>query len=656
MSILILDKLSKSFAGKPVLKEVQLRLDRGDKLALIGNNGSGKSTLLKLIAGKEIPDDQEARIHISSGTIISYLEQEFSQTTDTRGIPQHPEWERLREEFFLVEEKMRENPEDTALLQKYAQLSAQWEASGAKDYPYRLLQAAAGLGLDAKKLSQNRSTLSGGERMRLELASILISDSDLLLLDEPTNHLDIDAMEWLENQLKESKAAMIIVSHDRHFLDAVCNLTCEINYGECTVHRGNYSRFKEIQADNLLRLSNEQKKLEKSIEREKEIVQTLLSHRKISSYHSRQKKLGKLNDALKAVKSRGKIAEQRFSLRQLQASEPGRANRLLISAKDLSIHFPDSETGLFEPFSIEVRAGQKILFCGPNGCGKSSLLGALSGENPYMLGEIKLVENLRYAKLEQNHRFDHPHLSVIESLMLRDEHLSYGRAREILASYGFFGTDLEKELAVLSGGEKSRLALAMILQAKPDLLFLDEPTNHLDIASSEILEEALKKYSGTVLAVSHDRYFIENIADKVFGFIGSEIREFPHYAAYRNAVQAFLQEKEQAPLAVDKAEASTLDRALFSAEDISLFPGLKAVPPLTKSKQVQRQIRAKISQALRNMERELLSLDEKISDLEARFATESSAELYEEYGKAQIRQEGLLNLYIKAEEILEKQL
>lgn len=660
MSILTIENLSKSYFSQQVLDNVSLSLDRGDRLGLIGHNGSGKTTLLRLISGLETPDNEEARIHIADGIIPAYLKQEFTSRTSDNNALEHPEFQTMLTKLRLLEEAMQKDPHNEQTLHEYARINAWFDSSGAWDYPHRLAQTAASLGLNPEKIKRDISTLSGGERMRLELATILVQNPDLILLDEPTNHLDVEATEWLEKELANSKSALIVVSHDRHFLDEVCNIICEINNGHLTIYRGNYSKFKDLQARERLRLSREEEKLEKEIKHEAEVVQTLYSHRKISSYHSRRKKLAKLNDSLKDLRDKTQRNSPQFKLRYLEEAEARPGRRLLISARDLSVQFPDASTKLFNPLDIDIYSGNKILFVGPNGCGKSNLLRALSAQNPYLQGDIRLDPSLRYANLDQTERFSDANLTVIETLMSYDDSLTYGRAREVLASYGFFDLELEKKVFNLSGGEKSRLALACILLQKPDLLFLDEPTNHLDINSSEILENALQTYQGTVIAVSHDRYFIEKIANQVFGFLGKEIKEFPHYQAYRNAVQATkLIEKAEDNTAAQIASPNEnhqeiSEMSFFDEVDHKIFPQLKNLPTPSKNRQVERQLRAQISEIMRNIEEEISELEIELADLEASFGQDDSAKLYEDYGKKQIRVEKLLDLYVKADEILEQ--
>lgn len=657
MSILTVENLSKSYFSKNVLKNVSFTLDRGDKLGLIGHNGSGKTTLLRLISGKEEADNEEARVHLAAGVIPAYLEQEFRADEGQLTALDHPGFQRLNDKRQALEQAMAEHPDDEQLLDEYAHLQAKYEASGAWDYPYRLAQAAASLGLDPGKIGQKKASLSGGERMRLALASILIQEPDLILLDEPTNHLDLEASEWLEEKLASLRSSLIVVSHDRHFLDQVCNLTAELNAGNMTLYRGNYSTFKELQEREQLRREREQSKLEKTIEHEEEVVQTLYSHRKIASYHSRQKKLAKLNDSLRELKEQNHRVSPNFKLRYLEEASGMESRKLLSSARELTIQFPDAKTELFRPLDLDIYSADKIVFCGPNGCGKTNLLMALSARNPYLQGEISLSPNLRYACLDQTQRFPDPNLTVLESLLSYEETLTPNQGREYLAGYSFYGLDLEKPVASLSGGEKSRLALAQILLQKPDLIFLDEPTNHLDISSCEILESALERYQGTVVAVSHDRYFIERIGEKIYGFVGREVKAFPHYDAYRRAVKQMLMEASQAEGKADLSPSATQDKnagGLFTKEELALLPQLAKLPARSNQRRTERQLRAQLAEAVRDIEAEIAALEGSTTELSTQFGEAEGQEIYEEYAKQQQRLEGLYELYVKCGDLLDQ--
>lgn len=660
MSILTVEHIKKSYFGKEILQDIDFRLDRGDHLALIGQNGCGKSTLLRIISGLEEADHDGGSVTLAQGTILAYLEQELGADCDTRYALADPELNRLELRFRELEAAMEIHPDDAELLKEYAEVSARFESLGAWDFHHKLSAAMAGLGLSEDVLNRPLTTLSGGERMRAALARILVREPDLLLLDEPTNHLDADACEWLEEFLMKYKGSVIAVSHDRRFLDRIATQTAEIRSGKLCLRRGNYTKFKQIEAEELFRLQKEEKKLTLAVEHESKAAQTMLSHRKMASYHSREKRVQKLSDTLNAVREKTHKGRSGFSLKLIVNDNDADPCRVLINAKGLSVKFEDSDTPLFQPADLVLSGRQKKLICGPNGCGKSNLIRALSGQNPFLIGDLYLSQGLRAAFLDQWARFEDEEMTVVEELMTRDDSLTQGKARELLASFAFYDTDIHKKISVLSGGEKSRLAMCCILRENPEILFLDEPTNHLDIQSREILEKALTDYPGTVLAVSHDRYFIDRLADEIWGFVGDTIRFFPNYEAYRRAVRSYLQaQAEGAASAVRQehlpAEAGSdvpevqacPSKQLWTAEEKRLLPELSKISALPKNRSAERRFKALLAEAVKNIENVITNTEAECTALEQRFGVEDSRELYEEYAALHQRCEQLYELYEK---------
>lgn len=681
MSILTVENIHKSYFGKEILRGVSFSLDRGDRLALIGDNGSGKSTLLRIIAGKEKADPESGRVCLASTARPAMLEQELERGQSGSLALDDPEMQKLEQAFRRVEAAMAADPQNSRLLQEYTTLSAKFEALGAWDFEHNLAAALAGLGLEADVLGRPVSALSGGEQMRVKLARILVKEPDLLLLDEPTNHMDVAACEWLEAYLARYKGSLIVVSHDRRFLDRVATQIAELDEGKLSLFSGNYTDYLRIREENLFRLKKEEKKLRDQLDHESEVAQTMLSHRKMTSYHSREKKVRKLSEALTAIKSQTRQKRAPFSLKLIVNEDHGDPRRTLIEATNLSVQFPDSDVPLFKPLDLRIRGQEKKLIVGPNGCGKSNLIRALAAQNPWLTGDVRLSANLQMAFLDQWVRFADESLSVIEELRSRQD-LTVGQAREVLASFGFFDSDLEKKIQVLSGGEKSRLALSCILQENPELLFLDEPSNHLDIKSREILEKALENYKGSILAVSHDRYFIDRIAEEVWGYLDGGFRPFPTYDAYRRAVQAeaaataenkaanpFPEQKatvsakgEKTPLSENKnsPSAQTAEKGSepefkqsgrvslsFSSIELALLPQLKKIPLKPANKSEERRYRAQMSEALKQCEDEIALCEKQSAELESQFGQNDSSQLYEDYAKIHTRLEAMTELYFK---------
>lgn len=681
MSILTVENIHKSYFGKEILRGVSFSLDRGDRLALIGDNGSGKSTLLRIIAGKEKADPESGRVCLASTARPAMLEQELERGQSGSLALDDPEMQKLEQAFRRVEAAMAADPQNSRLLQEYTDLSAKFEALGAWDFERNLTAALAGLGLDSDILTRPVSALSGGEQMRVKLARILVKEPDLLLLDEPTNHMDVAACEWLEAYLARYKGSLIVVSHDRRFLDRVATQIAELDEGKLSLFSGNYTDYLRIREENLFRLKKEEKKLRDQLDHESEVAQTMLSHRKMTSYHSREKKVRKLSEALTAIKAQTRQKRSPFTLKLIVNEDHGDPRRTLIEATNLSVQFPDSDVPLFKPLDLRIRGQEKKLIVGPNGCGKSNLIRALAAQNPWLTGDVRLSANLQMAFLDQWVRFADESLSVIDELRSRQD-LTVGQAREVLASFGFFDSDLEKKIQVLSGGEKSRLALSCILQENPELLFLDEPSNHLDIKSREILEKALENYQGTILAVSHDRYFIDRIAEEVWGYLDGGFRPFPTYDAYRRTVQAeaaattenkaaspFPEQKvavsakgEKTPLFGNKnsphpqAVTSGSEPQIkpvsgfnlsFTATELSLLPQLKKIPLNPQNKSEERRYRAQMAAALKQCEEEIALCEKQSAELESQFGQNDSSQLYEDYAKIHSRLEALTELYFK---------
>ena len=657
MSILILDRVKKSYFGNVVFSDLSFQLDRGERLALIGRNGCGKTTLFRLIAGLEEPDHDGGKASLARGTVLGYLQQEIATEDVERSALADPEITQIRERLRQVELAMVETPHDENLLKQYSALTARFESLGGWDFQHRMMAALSGLGLPPDALDRPLSSFSGGERMRVALASILIRRPDLLLLDEPTNHLDIEATEWLEEFLCSYKGSVIVISHDRRFLDNVATLTGEIREGKFTLRRGNYSQFKRIEAEEHYQIEKEAKKLSLALKHEREVAQTMLSHRKMASYHSREKKVQKLSEALQTVKNKAFQSRHPFKLK-IQADENrGDPNRVLIRCRDMSIQFPDADEPLFQPFDLILKGQERLCICGPNGCGKSNLIRALSAQNPHLYGELILSSGIRSAYLDQWVRFDHPHANILDTLLAANPELNPGQAQEELASYGFFSLDLVKTVDMLSGGEKARLSLCCLLQENPDIIFMDEPTNHLDIESREILEKAIQNYGGTVLAVSHDRYFVDAISEKVLGFVGDSIKLFPHYDAYRRALKQNEnlernKDEEKSAKQINSNEEVKEDKKeefpfLWTTDELSLLPRLKEIPRRSLNKAQERRFRALATEIISQIEEKISQSEDKASELESQFQEADSGKLYEDYADIQDEINRLYELYEK---------
>ena len=639
MSILTLENIHKTYFGKKVLDGLSLSLDFGDRLVLTGANGAGKSTLLKIISGQEIPDLDIGSFNLASGTVIGYLPQQLSTEPDpSKNSLSHQEYDDLLLQMRRLEEDMTEHPEQFAELSKeYDQTIRSFEALGGYRFQADLLTVLHGLGLSADIIRRPLNTLSGGERMRSALAHIIVSRPDLLLLDEPTNHLDIDGIEWLEEWLSSFAGTVIVISHDRSFMDNIATHTALLTQGKLTVRAGSYTDFKETEA--MIRFSRERelKNLRESLQHEQKVTQTMFSHRKMNQYHSREKRAAKLSEQVsEAEKSLGSEQPRvKFSF-QLNSERKTRSSPL-VQAEDICLAYDDKI--LFSDFSACIYPQDRILITGPNGCGKTSLLNVMRGSLPPSSGRVEVNSGVNIGYMGQLLQFSAKSNTLLTEVRQVDPGLTEGQGRDLLARYGFRGIDVFKKIQVLSGGERARLYLCKLLLQVPDLLLLDEPTNHLDITSREILEQALLDYDGAILSVSHDRYFIDKTARKIWGFIGVQVQEYNSYLSWRGMVRA--------------SKANALTPVLPPDEAVAEGAGVSrknqaAVRQLAAKK---RKESAEQRRIIRTLEESIQNLETEIEAIETSFSENTPAAVYEQYAELLQKLEENTTAYL---ELLEK--
>lgn len=533
MAILQAQGISKSYFARDVLSGVDLTLNEGERFALIGDNGTGKSTFLKIIAGVEEAD--VGRISIASTITVSYLSQQMEEFENLEATVLNTDFlDALQSQLEVISKKIQEaSPEDEKrLLQEYQSIQDKFEQRGGYAYRSNLAQALAALGIHGEKLHRPIRTLSGGERMRVLMARRILENADLLLLDEPTNHLDIEGLEWLEHYLRNYKGSILLISHDRYFIDKVCNRTGELAGGKLFVYKGNYSDYQEQKKNRTELLTKSIASLEEDLERQKEITQTLLSHRKMTSYHAREKVVAKLEDEIEEVRALLPQTSRRMNFHFISNDKKMDNERLLVRLENANMSW-DEENYLFKNLNLEILANSKKVILGPNGSGKSTLLQILMGKIQSFSGDLFAVPELSVGHLGQYTEFEDESLSILEEFVSRTHALETD-ARNTLAKFAFTGIEVYKTISVLSGGERARLYLCCLLEEKPDLLYLDEPTNHLDIHSREVLEDAIIDFDGAVIAVSHDRYFIEKCGFEILGFVNHQVKEYVNYNSYRH--------------------------------------------------------------------------------------------------------------------------
>lgn len=529
-TILTAHNLSKVYGAVEIFHGLTFHLQRGQRIALAGVNGAGKSTLLRILAGREEPDEgKTVRAH---GLRMAYLSQEVDLELGgpllevaRSAFPDLQDMERrLRELEALLDAASADEWE--ALGRRYADLQTRYEVAGGYDYERRIRETLSGLGFSPVDWNRPAETLSGGERTRLALALALLRDPDLLLLDEPTNHLDIAAIEWLEGFLQRFRGTLIVISHDRRFLDHVATDTWDLDYGRLEKYPGNYSRFVELKAARQARQEAEYQAQQEYIAHEEEFIRRYRAGQRAREARGREKKLARLE----------RLERPRLHRAMKFALQAGlRSGDVVLAAEGLSIGFP-SRPPLFTCPELEIRRLERVALIGPNGCGKTTFLRTVLGRIPPQAGRLQLGHDVILGYLPQTHQDLDPEQTVLEAVLELCP-MAEERARNLLGRFLFSGDDVCKRLGDLSGGERSRVALARLTLTRANFLLLDEPTNHLDIPAREALEQVLSTYEGTILLVSHDRALIDALATQVWAVSEGRLVVFPgkysEYLAWR---------------------------------------------------------------------------------------------------------------------------
>ncbi len=539
MSLLLMENITKEFKMRTVLNGVTLKVEKGERLALIGPNGSGKSTLLKIAVGLESCDS--GNVSIARNIKVGYLSQSVNDIiNDDNG-----ETAIYCKNVMGMEKKMRQlemkmsnlspadKNEQKTLLDEYAKLTSRFEAIDGYNAETEIKKILFGMDIREEALTIPICKLSGGEKMRVAIARMLLTKPDLIILDEPTNHLDIGACEWLEGFLCKFSGGVIVVSHDRYFLDHVATRVAELVNGCITERAGNYTNFMEqkgIMKDYLLK---EQKRLEIQIKRDNEVVQRLKSMGRISAWKSREHITQKRNEErlkdLKEMKQRNHLYKKNPP--KIAFKKVDHTSKDIAEVRGLFKSFKDVD--LFKNAEFCIRGGERVGIIGPNGCGKTTLINILLGNDKDYKGYVRLGEWVKYSYMGQEISFKDENRTVVDEIMAQKEMLQ-SEALDYLSRFQFYGDDTKKSIGVLSGGERVRLYLACIMLGEPTCLILDEPTNHLDIAAREALESALLEFKGTVIAVTHDRYFLNSCVNRMLEISGCRINSYEgNYEHYR---------------------------------------------------------------------------------------------------------------------------
>lgn len=509
MSILTCDNISYVIGVKEILEDVTFAVNQGSKVGVIGVNGAGKTTLFSIIRGAL--NATGGRVYLQKDTEIGCLEQvndsrHFEKTVFETAVEAFAELISMEKQLNDLRERIEQN--EHGVIGRFTELNERFLQKGGNEFRAKTASLLKKFGFSESMLHEPAQVLSGGQKTKLLLAKLLLHEPDVILLDEPTNHLDIEAIEWLENFVRNSKKTFLIVSHDRYFLDRVTTDTLEIEHGKCRMHSGNYSMFKEKKR----RLLEAQLKHYET--QQKEI-------RRIEAFIENQRRWNREKNII-AAESRQKALDRMVKIDRPQDAPRGVTFHIaastsrsedVLSVRSLSKSYPGER--LFDNLSFELKRGTRLFVTGSNGSGKSTLLKILTGRESADGGVFELGYNQSIGYYDQEQQFLDPENTVLDELWGVYADKSMTEVRSMLASFGFRDEDVFKEISVLSGGERARLSIAKMISCGVSLLVLDEPTNHLDIASKETLEAALTEYNGTVLAVSHDRYFIRALATDI---------------------------------------------------------------------------------------------------------------------------------------------
>ena len=642
--ILSCQNISKAFVENQVLKNVSFHIEDHEKAAIVGINGAGKTTLLRIIVGEMTPDD--GQVVLAKDKTLGYLAQ--NSTVDTS----HTIYEELlsvKADLLRLEEKIRECENDMKhadedaledLMKQYTSLTHAFETGGGYLYRSELVGVLKGLGFTEDEFSKPVATLSGGQKTRVALGRLLLQNPDLIILDEPTNHLDMNSIAWLETYLLNYKGAVLIVSHDRYFLDRIAGKVIEIDQSKATTFMGNYSDYAVKKEQLRVAAWNAYMNQQRDIKHQEEVIEKLKSfnrEKSIKRAESREKMLDKIEVIEKPSEVR---TDMKLTLtpRILSGND-------VLTVEHLSKSFDSHK--LFTDVNFEIKRGEHVAIIGDNGSGKTTLLKILNGLVPADQGTFRLGSNVEIGYYDQEHHVLHSEKTLFEEISDDYPYLNNTQIRNVLAAFLFTGEDVFKRISDLSGGERGRVSLAKLVLSNANFLILDEPTNHLDIMSKEILEDALNGYEGTILYVSHDRYFINRTAHRILDLTEGQ------FISYVGNYDYYLEKHDTVMAAI---EASTPQSA--DADNTAATKAAESEVKLDWKAQKEEQAR------LRKKENDLKKCEEKIAELEARISeidTEMSdpaigtqvAKLQELSKEQTTCQEQLEKLYEQWEELAE---
>lgn len=642
LNMISIQNLSVEFSARPLFKDVNCVINPTDKIALVGKNGAGKSTMLKIIAGLQ---------HPTSGIVgkpeemtIGYLPQQMNVADDTividevkkifsKILSRHLEIDRISSE--LANRSDYDSPEYNKLIERLSYLNDRVAIEGSQNMDAEIERTLLGLGFNRKDLNRPTSEFSGGWRMRIELAKILLQNPDVLLLDEPTNHLDIESIQWLEQFLITKSKAVVLVSHDRAFIDNVTNRTIEISCGRIYDYKVNYSHFIELRKERI--------------------------EQQMRAYENQQKQIADITDFIERFRYKAtKAIQVQSRIKQLEKIVPIEVDE--VDNSHLNLKFPPAPRSgdyplildnvgkaygnhqVFDNTTFTLKRGDKVAFVGKNGEGKSTLVKCIMNEIPFT-GSLKLGHNVKIGYFAQNQAqlldqeitvFD-----TIDRVAVGDIRL---KIRDILGAFMFGGEASEKKVKVLSGGEKTRLAMIRLLLEPVNLLILDEPTNHLDIKTKEILKDAIKSFDGTVIIVSHDRNFLDGLVEKVYEFGGGKVTE------NLGGIYDFLQKKRLENLNELEFSKSPIKNNISKEQVSESIPKEERKLSYTEQKEKDKLIK-KAQKAIDAAEQTVMQLEEKLAEIEEKLSQgETSSELIEQYATCKKEIENAMSIWEVAQQ------
>ncbi|PTK09196.1 ABC-F family ATP-binding cassette domain-containing protein [Mammaliicoccus sciuri] len=627
MILLQINKLEKSYDGEVIFSDVDFEVKTGERIAIVGRNGAGKTTLMKIIAGVESYD--EGNISKGKQVTMGYLTQQM--TLDSNDTVMN-EMKKPFKDVINIEDKMKTLTDWLSIhadeydqdiykekLAQYEALSNQYELMDGYNYESKIKTVLTGLDFKEYDFDRQIQSFSGGQKTRLSMAQMLLSEPDLLLLDEPTNHLDMETTEWLENYLTHFKGAIVIISHDRYFLDKIVNQVYDVALGSVKKYVGNYSKFLKERDAHYEKVMAEYERQQSEIKKLETFVEKNITRASTSGMAKSRRKVLERMEIIEKPRLDAKSAQINFEITRATGED-------VLKVQNLDIGYSKSIT---PPINLEVKRHDRIAIIGPNGIGKSTLIKTIAQKIPALGGNIVYGSNIQIGYYDQKQAEFTSNMTILDYVWNQYAHMPEKDIRTILGRFLFTQEEVKKVINDLSGGEKARLQLALLMLEKNNVLILDEPTNHLDIDSKEMLEQALQNFEGTLLFVSHDRYFINELANNIFHITqnGNEL--------FRGDYQYYLEKLEQ---------REAISR--YEQEDLQSTETPKDDQYYANQKQLKKEKR-KLERQLEEIENNISTYEEQISDYEHQLTL---PEIFNDIEKSN----EINNLRVEAERLLEE--